>query len=122
MLHSFFEINCSQTKFVAILFVLSVGFFNAIFRLTDFLSVPLTFGPQKRDKQVLPSGYFSSLVCKYAIHRNFEDLYLRCEGRFLEVDTSHIPPPPTLNPPPPLISPLSRHPHPNPHPCTSFRP
>ena len=49
-------INCSQTKFIAIIIVLSV-FFYAIFRLTDFSSDALTFRPQKRDKQVAPSGH-----------------------------------------------------------------
>ena len=50
-------INCSQTKFVAIILVLSV-FFYAIFRLTNFSSDALTFRPQKRDKQVAPSGHY----------------------------------------------------------------
>ena len=49
-------INCSQTKFVAILLVLLV-FFYAIFRLTDFSSDAFDFRPQKRDKQVAPSGH-----------------------------------------------------------------
>ena len=30
--------------------------FYAILRLTDFSPDPLTFGPQKRDKQVTPRG------------------------------------------------------------------
>ena len=47
--------NCSQIKLVAIILVLSV--FYVIFRLTDFLSEPLTFRPQKRDKQVAPGGH-----------------------------------------------------------------
>ena len=48
--------NCSQTKFVAIILVLSV-FFYAIFRLTNFRLIFLTFRPQKRDKQVAPSAH-----------------------------------------------------------------
>ena len=45
------------------------------------------------DKEVAPRGQlfileaFSALVSKYAIDRNFfGDLYLWCEGRFLEID------------------------------------
>ena len=49
-------INCSQTKFVAIILVLSV-FFNAIFRLTDFSSYAFDFSSSKRDKQVARSGH-----------------------------------------------------------------
>ena len=51
---SFF--NCSQTKFLAIIWVLSV-FFYAIFGLPIFRLKHLTFRPQKRDKQVAPSGH-----------------------------------------------------------------
>ena len=39
-------INCSQTKFVAIILVLSV-FFNVIFRLTDFSSDAFDFSSSK---------------------------------------------------------------------------
>ena len=53
----------------------------------------LTFRSQKRDKQLAPSGHqvllepFSSLVFKYAILRmRLGDIYLWCEGRFLEID------------------------------------
>ena len=98
--------NYSQMKFVAIILVLSV-FFNAIFRLAH-----LTFRPQKRTKQVAPSGRlvllepFSSLVSKYAIHRIcFGDLW--CEGWFLET----APPPhcchpisPPMHPPPAALT------------------
>ena len=66
---------------------------------TIFLSDPFDFRPQKRDKEVAPSWYevllepFSPLVFKYAINRNcIGDLYLWCEGQFLEVDPT---PPPT---------------------------
>ena len=46
---------CSQRKFVAIM-IGPVGLFHAIFPLTH-----LTFRPQKRDKQVEPSGHLSAL-------------------------------------------------------------
>ena len=39
-------LNCSQTKFVAIILVLSV-FFYAIFRLTDFSSEAFDFSSSK---------------------------------------------------------------------------
>ena len=42
----FVVFNCSQTKFVAIILVLSV-FFYAIFRLTDFSSDALDFASSK---------------------------------------------------------------------------
>ena len=99
-LHSVF--NCSQTKFVAIILVLSF-FFMQISAGPNLRLTHLTFCPQKRFKQVAPSGPvliepFSSLVFKYAIHRVcFGDLYLWCEGRFLEIDspTHTLLPPPT---------------------------
>ena len=40
--------NCSETKFVAIILVLSV-FFNAIFRLTDFSSDAFDFSSSKTE-------------------------------------------------------------------------
>ena len=49
--------NCSQTKFVAIIFVLSI-FFSANFHLTDFSSDAFDFSSQKRDKRVAPRGYY----------------------------------------------------------------
>ena len=49
-------IICSQTKFVAIILVLS-GFFYGIFRLTDFASDAFDFSSSKQDKQVAPSGH-----------------------------------------------------------------
>ena len=44
-------INCSQAKLVAIIFVLSV------FSLDRVLFDSFDFRPQKRDKQVAPSGH-----------------------------------------------------------------
>ena len=49
-------INCSQTNFVAIILVLSV-FFMRFFAWPIFRLTLLTFRPQKRDKQVAPSGH-----------------------------------------------------------------
>ena len=51
-----------------------VGVFYAIFRLTDFSSDPFDFLSEKQDKQAALSS-----TC-------FGDLYLWCEGRFLEVE------------------------------------
>ena len=42
-----FIVNCSQTKFVAIILVLLVFLFHAIFRLTDFSSVAFDFSSSK---------------------------------------------------------------------------
>ena len=47
-------INCYQTKFVAIILVLSVFFLMPIFAWPIFCLTLLTFRPQKRDKQVAP--------------------------------------------------------------------
>ena len=98
-------IICSRMQFVAIILVLSV-FFMQFFAWPIFRLTHLTFRPQKGAKQVVPSGHnvlvepFSSLVFKYAIHRIcFGDLYLCCEGRFLEID-----------PPPPVALPHCCHP------------
>ena len=46
--------NCSQTKFLAIILVLSV-FFMRFFAWPIFRLTLLTFRPQKRDKQVAPN-------------------------------------------------------------------
>ena len=73
--------------------------FYAIFRLTDILSDPFDFWSPEP---------FSSLVSKYAIHRNcFGDLYLWCRGWFLEVDP---PPPPPFAPHQHQLPPLSSSP------------
>ena len=45
-MHNNSLVNCSQTKFVAIILVLSV-FFYAIFRLTDFSSDASDFSSSK---------------------------------------------------------------------------
>ena len=80
---NFNVISCSQTKFVAIILVLS--FLSAIFRPTH-----LTFRPQNRNKQVTPRGHKGLLepyalpVTKIAIHQNcFEATISWCEGQFL---------------------------------------
>ena len=51
----FMFINCPQTKFVAIILVLSV-FFMRFFAWQIFLLTLFTFRTHKRDKQVAPSG------------------------------------------------------------------
>ena len=106
-----------------------------IFRLTL-----LTFRPQKRDKQVAPSGHFVLLEPFRSFSSNcLGDLYLYlwCEGRFLKVDTPPFvdPPPPLLAPPPPPpnrafapppsaapISPRCTPPPPPPPPVASYWP
>ena len=94
-------------KFVAIIIIPSVFFMQ--FLLDRFSSDPLTSRAQKRDKEVAPSGHqvvlvtFSSLVSKYAIHRNcFGDLYLWFEGLFLEIDPTAHPAPTSAPQSPPL--------------------
>ena len=64
-----------------------------------FRQTYLILRPQKRGKEVESGGHyfflelFSSLVSKYAIHRNcLGDLYLWCEGRFLKIDPPPIAP------------------------------
>ena len=56
ILNNFIErsFNCSQTKLVAIILVLSVF---AIFRLNDFSSNQFDFSSLKREKQVAPNGH-----------------------------------------------------------------
>ena len=113
-------VNCYQTKFVAIILVLSV-FFYAIFRLTDFASDAFDFSSSKM-------GWTCSAQRALRAHRAFRlwfswngfgDLYLWREGRFLEVeDTPTVDPPllPTpalppaaLLPPPHCCQPPSLH-------------
>ena len=96
--------NCSQTKFVAIILVLSV-FFYAIFRLTNFSSDAFDFSSSKTG---LTGSAQRALCALRAFQVCFSSnclgdlyLYLWCEGRFLEVDT----PPPFVDPPPPLLVP-----------------
>ena len=100
-------INCSQTKFVPIILNLSV-FFNAIFRLTDFSFDTFDFSYSKTGKT--GSAQWALSVLR-AFQLCFRDLYLCCEGRFLEVeDTPNFAPPPPPPPrnallPPPLLPP-----------------
>ena len=77
--------------------------FSAIFRLTDVFSDPFDFSSLEP---------VSPLVSKYAIRRNcFGDLYLCCEGRFIEDDLTPPPTAPTSIPQslfaPPLRSPYA---------------
>ena len=79
-----------------------------IFCLNDFFCLmQLTFRPQKRDKQLAPSGHqvllepFSSVSAPTVLETY---TYLWYEGRFLEVEdtpTVDHPPPPHLPLPPP---------------------
>ena len=85
-------VNCSQTKFVAIVLVLSV--FYAIFRLPIFRLTLLTFRPQKLDKQVAALSALRAFQLCFSSNC-FRDLYLWCEGRLLEVEDT-----PLLTPPP----------------------
>ena len=50
-------INCSQTKFVAIILVLSVSFMRFFARPIFRLRL-LTFRPQQRSIKVAPSGHY----------------------------------------------------------------
>ena len=77
-------INCSQTKFVAIILALSV-FFYAIFRFTDFSSDAFDFSSSKTGgAQRALSALRAFQLCLSS--NCFGDLYLWCEGRFLEVE------------------------------------
>ena len=92
--------NCSQTKFVAIILVMSV-FFNAIFRLPDFSSDAFDFSSSKTGQTGSAQRALSALRAFQLCFSSscFGDLYLWCEGRFLEVET-RPPPPPVLTPHP----------------------
>ena len=105
--------NCSQTKFVAIILVLSV-FFYAIFCLTDFSSDAFDFSSSKTGWTGSAQRALSALrAFQLCFSSNcFGDLYLWCEGRFLKVeDTPSVDPPycPTRPPtrcfPPPQCCP-----------------
>ena len=82
-------------------YIYPVCLFYAIFRWPNFCD-PFDFRLQKRDKNLAPSLHkvllepFSPMIVMYAINRNcFGDLYLWCEGWFLEIDRT---PPPTHRP------------------------
>ena len=72
-------------------------FFNAIFRLTDFAFDTFDFSYSKTGKT--GSAQWALSVLR-AFQLCFRDLYLWCEGRFLEVEDT-----PTVDPPPPTTAP-----------------
>ena len=98
--------NCSQTKFVEIILVLSV-FFKAIFRLTNFSSDDFDFSSPKTGQTGSAQQALSALrAFQLCFSSNcFGDLYLWCEGRFLEIEDT----------PPPLFTPPLLTPPPSPH-------